>query len=262
MYLLRSLQHLSPYSDLDAPEPITSVQQTRDGNAVLVSTLDSTIRLMDKGNGQMLQCYRGHGNKDYRIRSCLGLADAVVVSGSEDGEIYAWDLLEGKVIDKLKAHDGKVASALAFSGARKEWASAGVDGAFGVVSSDHIYLLKWDRHRCCVGHALKRVVHEGKAPGIEYLQCVGLTWTSITKSPMKNASLVTRLQETVSGECRIEASLLQHLRGDKRLVSETECHSEATLRSSAMIAIKGHLSKRRWGSSSIVATRAQDSGCI
>ncbi|MCJ1257664.1 hypothetical protein MMC24_005490 [Lignoscripta atroalba] len=109
-------------------QPITSVQQTRDGNAVLVSTLDSTIRLMDKGNGQMLQCYRGHGNKDYRIRSCLGLADAVVVSGSEDGEIYAWDLLEGKVIDKLKAHDGKVASALAFSGARKEWASAGVDG--------------------------------------------------------------------------------------------------------------------------------------
>lgn len=109
-------------------EPITSVQQTRDGNAILVSTLDSTIRLMDKGNGKMLQSYKGHTNGDYRIRSCLGLADTVVVSGSEDGQIYAWDLLEGRVIETLGAHDGKVASAVAFNAARKEWASAGVDG--------------------------------------------------------------------------------------------------------------------------------------
>lgn len=109
-------------------EPITSVQQTRDGNAILVSTLDSTIRLMDKGNGKMLQSYKGHTNGDYRIRSCLGLADAVVVSGSEDGQIYAWDLLEGSVIQTLGAHDGKVVSAVAFNAARKEWASAGVDG--------------------------------------------------------------------------------------------------------------------------------------
>ncbi|MCJ1480546.1 hypothetical protein MMC06_000701 [Schaereria dolodes] len=122
-------------------EPITSVQQTRDGHAVLVSTLDSTIRLMDKGNGQMLQCYKGHTNKEYRIRSCLGMADAVVVSGSEDGEIYAWDLLEGKVIEKLKAHDGKVASAVAFNAARSEWASAGVDGeTLGTYFGDHLAL--------------------------------------------------------------------------------------------------------------------------
>ena len=116
-------------------EPITSVQQSRDGNAVLVSTLDSTIRLMDKGNGQMLQSYKGHTNQDYRIRSCLGLADAVVVSGSEDGQIYAWDLLGGTVTEKLKAHEGKVASAVAFNAARKEWASAGVDGKSAVLRS-------------------------------------------------------------------------------------------------------------------------------
>ena len=119
---------LADIVDVFYTEPITSVEQTRDGNAVLVSTLDSTIRLIDKGNGQMLQGYRGHTNKDYRIRSCLGLADAVVISGSEDGQLYAWNLLEGKVIEKLKAHGGKVASAVACNGAGKEWASAGVDG--------------------------------------------------------------------------------------------------------------------------------------
>ncbi|KAL8720825.1 MAG: hypothetical protein Q9225_002379 [Loekoesia sp. 1 TL-2023] len=114
--------------------PITSVQQTSDGNAVLVSTLDSVIRLIDKSNGQMLQSYRGHTNKDYRIRSCLGLGDAAVISGSEDGKIYIWDLLEGNVLEALSAHDGKVASAVTFNNARKEWASAGVDGTVAVWS--------------------------------------------------------------------------------------------------------------------------------
>ena len=99
---------------------------------MLVSTLDSTIRLMDKGNGQMLQSYKGHRNTEYRIRSCLGMADTMVISGSEDGQLYAWDLLEGKVIEKLEAHDGKVASAVTCNGVRKEWASAGVDGKFSL----------------------------------------------------------------------------------------------------------------------------------
>ncbi|KAI9707713.1 MAG: hypothetical protein M1836_000675 [Candelina mexicana] len=113
--------------------PITSVRQTRDGNAVLVSTLDSTIRLMDKGNGNLLQSYKGHTNKDYRIRSCLGMGDAYVISGSEDGQIFVWDLLEGRVVKKLQAHEGKVASMVAFNDGRgKEWVSAGGDGTVAV----------------------------------------------------------------------------------------------------------------------------------
>ncbi|KAL8700043.1 MAG: hypothetical protein Q9201_005666 [Fulgogasparrea decipioides] len=102
--------------------------QTSDGNAVLVSTLDSTIRLMDKSNGQMLQSYRGHINTDFRIRSCLGLGDAVVISGSEDGKLRIWDSLEGKVLETLAAHDGKVASAVTCNSSRKEFASTGADG--------------------------------------------------------------------------------------------------------------------------------------
>ncbi|KAL8849571.1 MAG: hypothetical protein Q9221_005445 [Calogaya cf. arnoldii] len=108
--------------------PITSVHQTHDGNAVLVSTLDSVIRLMDKSNGQMLQSYKGHANTEYRIRSCLGLADSIVISGSEQGKLYVWDLLEGQIIETLAAHDGKVASAVSCCSPRKEWASAGTDG--------------------------------------------------------------------------------------------------------------------------------------
>ncbi len=111
---------------------MTSLRQTKDTNALLVSTLDSTIRLMDKGNGMLLQSYKGHVNKDYRIRSSLGLNDAFVVSGSEDGCIYIWDLLDGKVLKKLDAHAKKVVSAVAVNDARKEWLSAGVDGMFAL----------------------------------------------------------------------------------------------------------------------------------
>lgn len=137
------------------------MQQSRDGNAVLVSTLDSTIRLMDKGNGNLLQCYKGHTNTDYRIRSCLGLADAAVISGSEDGCIYAWDLLEGKVIQKLKAHDRKVASAVTFNHVRKEWASAGVDCELRVWYkrryTDDVQVLS----ACGVCHNIRRSCREG-----------------------------------------------------------------------------------------------------
>lgn len=83
---------------------------------------------MDKSNGQMLQSYKGHTNTDYRIRSCLGLADSIVISGSEEGKIYVWDFLEGKLVETLTAHDGKVASAVSCCSPRKEWASAGTDG--------------------------------------------------------------------------------------------------------------------------------------
>lgn len=54
--------------------------------------------------------------------------DAYVVSGSEDGQVYIWDLLDGRIVKRLDAHAKKVASAVAVNDVRKEWLSAGVDG--------------------------------------------------------------------------------------------------------------------------------------
>lgn len=144
--------YLPPSPLPPSTEAITSVQQTRDSHAVLVSTLDSTIRLMDKANGQRLQSYKGHMNNDYRIRSTLAFADSVVISGSEDGQIYAWDLLSGDVVERLHPWSGdddaregegesggkekdkrKVASAVACSPAQRQWASAGVNGEFSLL---------------------------------------------------------------------------------------------------------------------------------
>lgn len=126
--------------------PVTSVTATKQNDSVLVSSLDSTIRLMDRRDGKLLQPFKDgdYENKSYRIRSTLGMNDAVVISGSENGHIFIWDLLEGNVIHQLR-HSGtggkengnagrsnsvknEVVSAVAFSPARKEWASAGGDG--------------------------------------------------------------------------------------------------------------------------------------
>ena len=38
--------------------------------------------------------YKGHQNEDYKVDSCLTHDDAHVVSGSEDGRVCFWDLVE------------------------------------------------------------------------------------------------------------------------------------------------------------------------
>ena len=76
----------------------------------------------------MLKHYTGHVNSSYRIRSCLGHADSIVVSGSEDGTVHLWDILTGDRKQIIQAHDGKIVSAVAWNGSKKEWASAGIDG--------------------------------------------------------------------------------------------------------------------------------------
>lgn len=81
--------------------PVTSVWPTKDSSTVLVSCLDSVVRLMDKSTGSLLQSYRGHANAQFRIKSFFLDNEEKVVSPSEDGKIYIWDFLEGGVVEKF-----------------------------------------------------------------------------------------------------------------------------------------------------------------
>eukprot|EP00794_Sanderia_malayensis_P016042 gene16042-17664_t len=83
-------------------EPVTSVSFTNDGQCILVSSLDHTIRLMDRSSGEMLNSFKGHQNSTYKIDSCLSNNDCYVVSGSEDGRICFWDLIEGNLVHSLE----------------------------------------------------------------------------------------------------------------------------------------------------------------
>lgn len=125
--------------------PVTSLSVTRKGTEALVSSMDSTIRLMDRGNGELLKAYRHEGflNAEYKVKSVLGLNDSVVVSGADNGMVYAWDLLEGEVLHRFshtdmeevkqkrvqkRASGKEVVGAVAFCNTRREWASGGGDG--------------------------------------------------------------------------------------------------------------------------------------
>ncbi|TFK73960.1 WD40 repeat-like protein [Pluteus cervinus] len=78
--------------------PVTSVLPTQDNQTLLVTTLDSTIRLMDASTGKMLNKFQGHKNESYRCRACFGHGEGSVLIGDEDGRVWAWDLLDGLIL--------------------------------------------------------------------------------------------------------------------------------------------------------------------
>jgi len=81
--------------------PVASVCFTRDGQCSLVSCIKSTIKLFDKTSGEMLSEFSGHINREYRLDSLLDYSDKYVLSGSENGMVYVWDLVEGGLVAKL-----------------------------------------------------------------------------------------------------------------------------------------------------------------
>ncbi|KAI9889672.1 MAG: hypothetical protein M1814_005073 [Vezdaea aestivalis] len=125
--------------------PVTSLSVTRDGSAMLVSTLPlmlssdkptAKILLLDRATGKLMQTFTGHGNDELRIRSSFGANEKYVISGTEDGKIVVWDLLKGKIIRKLQGQHGeKVVSTIAWCERRGEWASAGGTGTICVWGS-------------------------------------------------------------------------------------------------------------------------------
>jgi hypothetical protein len=74
--------------------PIAAVIPTQDHQSYLVTALDSHARLMDATTGKLLNDFEGHLNNSYRCRACFGSNEASVVCGDENGEIWAWDLLD------------------------------------------------------------------------------------------------------------------------------------------------------------------------
>ncbi|KAG6842154.1 hypothetical protein C0991_001647 [Blastosporella zonata] len=79
-------------------QPVTSVVPTQDGQTILVTTLDSHVRLMDASTGKLLNEFTGHSNTSYRCRACFGHGEATVICGDENGQIWAWDLVDAKLL--------------------------------------------------------------------------------------------------------------------------------------------------------------------
>jgi mitogen-activated protein kinase organizer 1 len=88
--------------------PMTHVAASHDGQCVVVNSMDSTIKLLDRQNGKLLNEYKGHTHSEYTVRCCFSHDDAFVCTGSEDHCAYVYDLVRGDVVDVLRGHEGVV----------------------------------------------------------------------------------------------------------------------------------------------------------
>lgn len=87
--------------DNDNP-PIGSAKFIANGKYLLVSTLDNTIRLWSLQSGKCVKSYRGHLNVKYCLvpTTIIHQENVIILSGSEDGRIYGWDLNSKKLMFK------------------------------------------------------------------------------------------------------------------------------------------------------------------
>jgi len=93
-------------------EQVTCSTLTKDGQCLLVSVLGSRVLLFDKISGELLSEYKGHVNKNYHIENCMNHGCSEVLSGSEDGFVYAWDVIDAKIKFKLKHANDKTVHSL------------------------------------------------------------------------------------------------------------------------------------------------------
>ncbi|RFU31308.1 hypothetical protein B7463_g5038, partial [Scytalidium lignicola] len=137
---MRSLPaHSDPVVHEDNP-PVTTVRFSPNGKYILAFTLDSCVRLWDYISGTCKKTYQGHRNLKYALGGTFGYgvgsqedeAEAFIVSGSEDGDIFFWDAKTKEVIQRVSGHEGVVCWVDTSPGPGGTVVSGGLDGTVRV----------------------------------------------------------------------------------------------------------------------------------
>ena len=86
----------------DFGSPVTSMARTKDGNCLVVSCLDGTIRLMELETGELLNTYNSyHTAGQYGLDVDVLADDATIVTGSENGACALYDLVRANMVQVL-----------------------------------------------------------------------------------------------------------------------------------------------------------------
>ena len=72
--------------------------------------MDRSCRLIEVATGTQLNLYKGHKHETYALESCFSHDDAYLCSGSEDGRVVVWRLVEATVIADFKAANSAACS--------------------------------------------------------------------------------------------------------------------------------------------------------
>lgn len=89
----------------DAGEPITSMAFSRDRNCLLLNGLDGILRFMERDTSELLNSYMGsHEAGQYGLECAISATDEYVLTGSEDGKVVLYDLVDCKMVQALIGH--------------------------------------------------------------------------------------------------------------------------------------------------------------
>jgi mitogen-activated protein kinase organizer 1 len=89
-------------------QALSSLALSHDQRCYLASAIDGSIKLFAiAGDGALLQEYRGHSHgQALRLASAFTFDDAHVLSASEDGALFVYDLLDPALHQRAHAHRG------------------------------------------------------------------------------------------------------------------------------------------------------------
>lgn len=97
---------------------LTSCSISKNGKFLLLSLGPDELQiwnienLADTGKPILFKKLLGHSQSTFIIRSCFGYVDLknnqeeLVLSGSDEGDIYIWNLFSGQLINRVKGHIG------------------------------------------------------------------------------------------------------------------------------------------------------------
>jgi mitogen-activated protein kinase organizer 1 len=108
-------------------QAVTSIAIDNSGDIIIASCLDSTIRLIERSRGKILNKYNGHKNVGVKIDCCFTNTEDQIVGGSEDGTVYVWNRMNADIYQKLDTGIGPVIS-IATQSTHKHLATGGMDG--------------------------------------------------------------------------------------------------------------------------------------
>jgi len=88
--------------------PVTFLSLSHDAVCLLASCLDNKLRLLDRADGTLLAEFSGHRNCEFRLANAFSPDDSAVISGSEGGMIFVWDVVSKENVARLTGHKSHV----------------------------------------------------------------------------------------------------------------------------------------------------------
>jgi mitogen-activated protein kinase organizer 1 len=129
----------------DVGSSITSMAPTHDGECLVVSCLDGTIRLLGLESGELLNTYDSHHVAgQYGLECCVTSDDQTIVSGSEDGRVVLYDLVRATRVQSLEGHTRPTCSVAAHP--LREFSSVVITASFdgnAIVWANNADYMKW-----------------------------------------------------------------------------------------------------------------------